>query len=339
MRIFIVDDDPDFRGLAARAMRREFGDGISIEEIGDQATLRERLDSAQPDILISDFSLRWSDGLTILAEVRAAKPDCVAVMFTGTGNEDLAVRAIKAGFDDYIVKRPQQLRRLGIAARTAYERQQARRLLEDNRDLLTAELYHRLHNNLQLVIGMLAFTAREITDADARQKLNDVARRVRALSLLQERLYRERNFQSLDFAAFLGQMVDNIVALDPRQISATVNAEAISLPVTLAVPLALIANELVTNAMKHAFKTDEGTITISFRLLDNGDYSLEVGDNGVGIGATQAQGEPAGGPGWGLGLGLVQRLAQQISGQVDVTGSKDGGSLWRVRMPSGTGAA
>lgn len=328
MKIFVVDDDPDFRGLATRAMAREFGNDAAIQEIADAAALQQHLADGPPDLLVSDLSLKWSDGFQVLADVRQVVPDCVAIMFTGTGNEDLAVRAIKAGFDDYIVKDARQLRRLGTAARAAYERVLLRRNLEDNRDILTAELYHRLHNNLQLVISMLAFTAREIADREAKEKLNDLSQRVRALSLLQERLYRGRDFRNLDFAAFLGQLVDNILALDPRQITVKLNADPVSLPVTVAVPLALIANELITNAMKHAFGQQAGTISISFQMLDTGDHSLVIADNGVGVQMPQPLETPAG----GLGLGLVHRLAQQIAGRVEVSQAEKGGSVWRVTV-------
>src|SRR3954471_11944 len=104
MRILIVDDDPDFRSLAVRAMRREFA-GAEVVEAGDRASLdRALVAQPLPELLVSDLNLNWIDGFGVIEAVRAVSPDCVAIMFTGTGNEEVAVRAIKAGFDDYVVK-------------------------------------------------------------------------------------------------------------------------------------------------------------------------------------------------------------------------------------------
>ncbi|WP_043361878.1 sensor histidine kinase [Belnapia sp. F-4-1] len=303
MRILIADDDPDFRGLASRAMRREF-DGSTITEIGDRAGLDAALATAPgPQLLISDFSLNWIDGFAVFEEVRAAWPGCVAIMFTGTGDEEVAVRAIKAGFDDYVVKSPRQLRRLAAAARAALTRAETRRGLEENRDLLTQELYHRLHNNLQLVVGLIAFTARSIEEPVARRRLDDLGRRVQSLSLLQERLYRGGDFRRVDFAAFLRQLVEDLVALDGRGIATHLDLQPVMLPVDLAVPLALIANELLTNALKHAVGGMKPlAVIVRFRTEADGAQALEVDDNGSGPPSPQA--------GTGLGARLVQRLAQ-----------------------------
>jgi two-component sensor histidine kinase len=327
MRILIADDDPDFRALASRAMRREF-ESCTITEIGDRAGLDAAL--AAPlgaELLISDLSLNWTDGFAIFALVRAAWPGCVAIMFTGTGDEEVAVRAIKVGFDDYVVKSPKQLRRLSAAARAALTRAEARRGLEENRDLLTQELYHRLHNNLQLVVGLIAFTARSIDEPVARQRLEDLGRRVQSLSLLQERLYRGGDFRRVDFPAFLHQLTDDLVALDGRSIPTQLALEPRMLPVDMAVPLALIANELITNALKHAVAGAEPlALRVSFWTEADGSPVLEVADNGTGQQMPEA--------GTGLGARLVQRLAQQIGGVVEIMPREGGGRLCRITVRS-----
>src|SRR5690242_18339070 len=104
MRVVIADDDPDFRKLAIRALRREF-EPAEYVEVADAEALDQALGAGQkPGLLVSDFSLNWTDGFDVLRAVRQTAPGCPAIMFTGTGNEEIAVRAIKAGFDDYVVK-------------------------------------------------------------------------------------------------------------------------------------------------------------------------------------------------------------------------------------------
>jgi DNA-binding response OmpR family regulator len=95
-------------------------------------------------------------------------------MFTGTGNEELAVRAIKHGFDDYVVKGSRQLRRLATAVRSAYDRNNRLRELGENRELVLKELYHRLHNNLQLVISLLRMTEKTLESESDRRQLADL---------------------------------------------------------------------------------------------------------------------------------------------------------------------
>lgn len=322
--MLIADDDPDFASLAARALQREFA-GAEIIEATDATALAQGL-AAEPDLLVTDYALRWTDGFEVLDRLRAAWPGCPAVMFTGTGNEELAVRAIKAGFDDYVVKSPRQLRRLAAAARAAVTRADARRGLEENRDLLTKELYHRLHNNLQLVVGLIAFTARSMPDAESRSKLDDLGRRVQSLSLLQERLYRGGDFRRVDFAAFLRKLVDDVIGLHQREMSVTVDAAEAVLPVDLAVPLALTANELITNALKHAFPPEvrEPRLVVAFAALDGGGHVLSVTDNGPGAAAESGTG--------GLGMRLVHRLAQQVGGTFTIGAAEGGGTACRITV-------
>jgi two-component sensor histidine kinase len=330
MRILIADDDPDIRNLAVRVLRQEFDGAADIAEIPDRAVLDRALATVPPDLLVTDYSLGWADGFAILALVRAAYPACPAVMFTGTGNEELAVRALKAGFDDYVVKSERQLRRLAAACRAAVERAAERRGHEENRDLLAQELYHRLHNNLQLVIGLMAFTSRAVADPDARAKIEDLSQRVRSLAMLQEQLYRARDWRKVDFKAFLAKLVDDLVALDTRSIAVSVRLEEAQLRVDLAVPLALIANELITNALRHGFPgRADGRLEVTLRVAHDGGILLDVADDGVGPAAIPDDEASS-----GLGMGLVRRLARQIGAEVACGPGEHGGTRCHVTVPA-----
>jgi two-component sensor histidine kinase len=328
MRILVADDDPDFRTLAGRSMRREFPDA-EITEVADAASLRQALQAGPVHLLVSDFDLRWADGFQILEWVRASNPRSPALMFTGTGNEELAVRAIKAGFDDYLVKSTGQLRRLATAARAAVTRIEARQALEENRDLLTGELYHRLHNNLQMVVGLIGFTARTIKDEDAKHKLKELAGRIQSLTLLQEKLYRGGDFRRVDFAAFLRQLLSDLQGLDGRNIHVAFDLDEAKLPVDIAAPMALIANEWVTNALKHAFPaaSQDAQLRLAVRRAP-GEWALEIADNGVGLKRGDVDfHDPK-----GLGTKLVRRLAQQLGGTLEVGAAENGGTLCRVTV-------
>jgi diguanylate cyclase (GGDEF)-like protein/PAS domain S-box-containing protein len=111
LRVVIVDDNPDDRALVGRVLGREYPD-VSIEEVIDQEGLDRTLAHGAFDLTITDFQLRWSDGLAVLRAVKACHPDRPVVMFTGTGSEEIAVEAMKNGLDDYVLKSPQHLGRL-----------------------------------------------------------------------------------------------------------------------------------------------------------------------------------------------------------------------------------
>ena len=117
MRVLLIDDDPDDRWLAARTLSQALA-APQIVEIGDDRTLEVALqDPCEPALAVTDYALDWSDGLSVFQRVRAVYPHCPVIVFTGVGDETLAVQLLKAGVDDYVVKHGP--RRLGEAAREA----------------------------------------------------------------------------------------------------------------------------------------------------------------------------------------------------------------------------
>ena len=125
LRVLIVDDSPDDRRLAARALAAEFG-GIELSEAIDAESLKKALEQGNFDAVITDYRLRWTTGLEVLRGVKERHPSVPVVMFTGTGTEDVAVAAMKSGLDDYVVKAPRHFARLPMAVKAALERQRGK---------------------------------------------------------------------------------------------------------------------------------------------------------------------------------------------------------------------
>ncbi|MDP8917336.1 MAG: response regulator [Pseudomonadota bacterium] len=324
MRILFVDDDPDTRALAIRAVAQEFPNAV-IREASDLASLEEVLIERPPEILVTDFDLRWTDGIKIFDRVKAANPLCCTVMFTGTGNEELAVRAIKHGFDDYVVKGSKQLRRLAMAVRSAYERNNRLRELGENRELILKELYHRLHNNLQLVISLLRMTEKALGSESDRQQLADLGRRIQALSALQEQFYRSDDFRRVSFNNFLKQLAQNLLEPFKGRIELSTELNIVDLPVDLAVPFGLIANEILTGTLYHAFPHDRAG-QISMRLEQLADtLVLTIADDGS---EPRERSETAK---LDLGISIIRRLATQIEGDVSLE-RNTAGATWRVSV-------
>ena len=130
LKILIVDDNPDDRALARREIGREFPNSQFRQAITAQE-LTQAIGSMPFDLVITDYQLRWSDGISVLLAVKMRWPDCPVIMFTGSGNEDIAVQAMKAGLDDYVLKSPRHYARLASAVHMALERAKQRKALHE----------------------------------------------------------------------------------------------------------------------------------------------------------------------------------------------------------------
>ena len=91
INILLVDDNPDDRTLIVRALKKEYN--IEVKEISDEVSFKTAIDNNDYDIVITDYQLRWSTGIKILKEFKKRHPNCPVIMFTGTGNEEIAVEA------------------------------------------------------------------------------------------------------------------------------------------------------------------------------------------------------------------------------------------------------
>src|SRR5579862_1588638 len=170
-RILLIDDRPQDRFLARRTLEREFPD-LSVTEAADEAEFEAALARREADLIITDFQLRWTDGLAILARVRATDWDVPVVMFTHTGSEEIAAAGLRAGLADYIIKTPTHYGRLAHAVRLALEtaatarREQEARAREREalrtaeealrlKDEFLATLSHELRTPLNAIGGWL----------------------------------------------------------------------------------------------------------------------------------------------------------------------------------------
>ena len=130
LRLLLIDDNPDDRTLAVRELRRNFTD-LEIIEVADSEGFNQALQAGGFDLVITDYQLRWTDGLTVLRTVKNCWPDCPVVMFTATGSEEVAVEAMKAGLHDYVLKSPKHFTRLPTAVRLALEQARQQQALKE----------------------------------------------------------------------------------------------------------------------------------------------------------------------------------------------------------------
>lgn len=130
LRLLIIDDNPDDRSLVLRELRRAFGP-LNVTEAGNLPALEQAMNAPGFDLVVTDYRMGWSNGLDVIREVKRRWMDAVVIMFTGTGNEEVAVEAMQSGADDYVLKNPKNFARIGSSARVALKiKKQSRELHE-----------------------------------------------------------------------------------------------------------------------------------------------------------------------------------------------------------------
>ena len=125
-KFLIIDDNADDRALILRAMRREFP-RLEAREAMDPLTFAHSVEQGGYDLVTVDYQLNWSTGLDLLPMLKERLPGCPVIMFTATGNEEVAVRAMKAGVDDYVLKSSRHFVQLAAAAHAVLGRERQRR--------------------------------------------------------------------------------------------------------------------------------------------------------------------------------------------------------------------
>ncbi len=212
-----------------------------------------------------------------------------------------------------------------IKARTRAEEQLKQSLQE--KQVLLREVNHRVKNNLQAISNLLYLQTNYLPDVETRQKFADAQSRVRSIALIHEKLYQTQNFVEVDFADYVQELVGHLIhssRIEPEHIQLKVNCNGIAVEVDTAVTLAIIANELASNALKHAFPEDQpGTLEISLQSLEDGRLCLAVQDDGVGFPQNRDLSNSS-----SLGLQLVQMLAGHMHGEVTL--ERVGGTRFTV---------
>lgn len=179
------------------------------------------------------------------------------------------------------------------------------------RELLLRELSHRVMNNMQMLSALLAGAQRETDDERAQQLLRSAGQRVSAMAAAQHALYRADELKSIDARRLVEAVSTQIRELAAVPVSIEIEADAVELDNNHAVPLALILNELLMNAVKHGAVTPDANI-ISVGLKRNGkDFQLRVEDCGPGFTLEDTSKRAS-------GLGLVTGLVRQLGGSFRV---------------------
>ncbi len=232
--------------------------------------------------------------------------------------------------------------RLIILARDVTKRKQAEEQIEASlkeKEVLIRELHHRVNNNLQIISAILNFQANASDNEELRQALRQSQNRVFALAQVHEHLYRAPNMAWIDMEEYIQSLVDYVYQMhgvydDVAPIFIQTDIERVPLDIDAANPCGMIANELLSNALQHAFPPGSGAIDrrrdihVAFQYDKTADQlTLTVSDNGIGLPEDVDWREPA-----SLGLQIVKLLTHQLQGKMECETGE--GTTFRVRFPA-----
>ena len=184
------------------------------------------------------------------------------------------------------------------------------------KEVLLQEIHHRVKNNMQVISSLVDLQANEIKNVAMREIFQDVTDRVRSMAMVHEKLYQSADLARIDFADYVQSLLNYLWRAHGTAASGIrleTDLQPVMLAINTAIPCGLILNELVSNALKHAFPGRDGAkVSVSLCNGEKGQAQLRVRDNGIGL--------PAGFD-WNtaksLGLRLVRMLAGQINADIE----------------------
>ena len=364
IRVLLVDDNPLDRGMVKRELSKEFS-SLKIYEATNDDELNQMLDAHPFDLVITDFQIRWTDGLDVLTRIRERRPECPVVMFTATGSEEIAVQAMRAGLDDYVVKNADQMMRLRLSARSAIlRRQMMQRVARLESDLahlnrittmgeMVTVLAHEVNQPLSAISNYASACAKQLNDevdADplirqAIQRIEDQARRAGEII---NRLKRFVNPQpARPLPADLNRLIEEVVVLlEPQtrheKIEILIRGDgALSAVPVDALQMQQVLVNLLTNAIQAIVASSPPQRRIEIQTARQSARAvILVQDSGPGIAAEVASTlfqayATTRTDGLGMGLNISRRLIEAHGGTIRSAPEKAtlGGACFEILLP------
>jgi two-component sensor histidine kinase/DNA-binding response OmpR family regulator len=200
------------------------------------------------------------------------------------------------------------------------------------KEALLRELFHRVKNNLQVVSSLLNLQSESLTDEQAIEMFRESRHRIHSMALIHERLYQAKDLARIDIEQYVHDLASELffaygVSAERIGLDVDINTDGAIIDIEKAVPVGLIINELLTNALKYAFPGGRaGKLTVQIEPVPGDMLKLTVADDGVGLPAGIDVNDPA-----TLGLQLVSTLAEQLRGSLDARSQP--GATFTITFP------
>lgn len=209
---------------------------------------------------------------------------------------------------------------------------QADQRLKDSlheKEVLLKELHHRVKNNLQVISSLLYLQAQQSENPALTELFRESQNRISSMTLVHEILYQSHDYARIDFTLYAQKLTTSLFSsygVEQSRVALSVEGPEAALSINLAIPCGLIINELVSNALKHAFPDGrKGRLIVGLSQREDGVYVLDLADDGIGSPTGPLARTPT------LGLRLVARLVRQLSGTLDRIAGP--GTVYRITFP------
>jgi two-component sensor histidine kinase len=291
---------------------------VSIERVVSAADFTQAIQDYRWDLILADYRLPAFDGLSALEIARDLSPGSPFVFVSGALGEEIAVEALKRGATDYVLKErldrlPAIVLRALAEARERSEKlyaQEALQKLLDERTALLHELDHRVKNNLQLLLSLIGIEARHTEDAQARQVLGRMRERLQALAAAHRDLYDGHGSARFDATSFARGLCEELTAaVQDVRITAEFDVDNVEVEAAKAAPMALLFNEVVVNALTHAYKERHGKLKLALHVQD-GNLLFQLSDDAFSPEEKQAAQNGASGT-------ILKALSRQLDASVE----------------------
>lgn len=297
-------------------MQNQFGASM---QLGDNAK----------DALIKYLDMDYYQGqLSAIDNAIKGRPQQFEFALLNTNNESIWMQAFLNP-----VYQEEELTGISCVMFDNTERRAVDRRVRDSlkeKEVLLQEVHHRVKNNLQVISSILSLQSSYVSDESTLRILQESQERIKAMSFIHETLYRTADFSKLEFTDYLKTIASNLVQ-SYRTADTLIQFEpildTIYLNLDQSIPCGLIVNELMSNALKYAFKGRE-TGRLQLKLTQSGEeIELVVSDDGVGLGDHFKYEKHD-----SLGIQLVYSLVEQLDGEMQVTSSAATGTAFQLRF-------
>jgi two-component sensor histidine kinase len=208
------------------------------------------------------------------------------------------------------------------------------------KDVLLHEVHHRVNNNLAVIASLLRMQSDAVPDDGVAEALRATYFRVESMALIHAHLHNAADWRSVNFSQYVAVLAENLFrsyGIDDSRISLRLEIGPFELSVDRAIPAGLILNELISNALKHAFPAGRrGSILIE-GLVRGDRIELSVRDDGAGIKTTKESTEPR--KRKSLGLKIVNILCRQLKGTLMQHQASDEGATYGISFPMESAAS
>lgn len=330
-KILYVDDDEGLVRLANKTFSRM---GCEVLHAADHHTGLAKLDEGGISVIILDHYLQGTTGLAFLQAMHERGIEVPVVYVTGSSEATVAIEALKAGAEDYVIKTVGEdfwallisavKQALDNAELRAAKRRAEQEIIEakERAEILLAEVNHRVANSLALVAALIRMQASSSADVAVKAALSETQARISAIAGMHRSLYTSDDVRIVEMNRYLSTLVSELAdSLEKGRRKSRIisRLDRVDLSSDRAVSVGMIVTELLTNAIKYAYPEEsDGEIRVTLERHDNDTAILAVEDDGIGF--TEADTSS----GTGLGSRIVASMAKTVGTGINYVAKERG---------------